>query len=130
MDKDELKIIVGKRLKELIVESGVNQSGVAESSGVGNNNLSRYINAQQLATLDMLTMLANYFNVSLDYLAGRTDARNTLDNLPPNYTKLSEDEQVLLDRYRRLGPEGKESVRSRALDNLRFEAASRESVAE
>lgn len=121
---------VSTRLYELRTETGETQEQVALASDTTKVAYQRYETRQRLPKLDILSAIADHFDVSLDYLAGRTDARNTLDNLPPNYTKLSEDEQVLLDRYRRLGPEGKESVRSRALDNLRFEAASRESVAE
>lgn len=109
---------VSNRLYELRVESGETLAKVAEGANTFVNNVSRYEKGERLPALDILVNLANYYNVSMDYLSGRSNSRNTLDNLPPCYAKLNDTEQTLLSRFRRLNPEGQELVLARALECL------------
>lgn len=51
---------------------------------------------------DALIKIANYFNVSVDYLLGRVDK--------PNITLLEKEERQLLDNFSSLSPEDKELV--------------------
>lgn len=109
---------VSNRLYELRVESGETLAKVAEGANTFVNNISRYEKGERLPALDILVGLADYYDVSLDYLSGRSNSRNTLDNLPSNYTKLTDTEQTLLSRFRQLNPEGQELVLARALECL------------
>ncbi|MBR3439916.1 MAG: helix-turn-helix transcriptional regulator [Clostridia bacterium] len=61
------------RLKELRKERGISQQKIAIDLNMNQNSISRYENGQREADYKTLIMLADYFNVSVDYLLGRTD---------------------------------------------------------
>ncbi len=61
------------RLKELRKERGISQQKLAIDLNMNQNSISRYENGQREADYKTLIMLADYFNVSVDYLLGRTD---------------------------------------------------------
>ena len=61
------------RLKELRKEKGISQVKLAMDLCVNQNTISRYENGEREAGYDMLIKIADYFNVSVDYLLERTD---------------------------------------------------------
>lgn len=61
------------RLKELRKARGISQQKLAIDLNMNQNSISRYENGQRQADYKMLIMLADYFNVSVDYLLERTD---------------------------------------------------------
>ena len=63
------------RLKELRKEKGISQLKLAMDLCVNQNTISRYENGEREAGYDMLIKIADYFNVSVDYLLERTDIR-------------------------------------------------------
>lgn len=64
------------RLRELREESGLTQKQVGNIIGVKDSAVSKYERMEQQPDYESLIKLADYFNVSLDYLLGRTDERN------------------------------------------------------
>ena len=62
-----------RRIKELRVDSDISQKEIAEYLGVKQNTYSDYENAKINLPLEVFFKLADYYQVSLDYLAGRTD---------------------------------------------------------
>lgn len=83
-------------LKELRERKGVYQKDVADHIGVARTTYTKYETTDCEPSYELTVKLAKYFNVSTDYLLGCT---------PPG---LSDDEQQLLDNYRRLTSQGKE----------------------
>lgn len=65
--------ILPKRLKELREKHGFLQKFVADKLGIRSNTLSGYENGTRSPDPDMLNSLANLYNVTTDYLLGRTD---------------------------------------------------------
>ena len=63
------------RLKELRSERGLKQREMAELCGLKLRGYQQYEYAEAYPTVPGLLFLADYFNVSLDYLMGRTDRR-------------------------------------------------------
>ena len=63
------------RLKELRSERGLKQREMAELCGLKLRGYQQYEDAEAYPTVPGLLFLADYFNVSLDYLMGRTDKR-------------------------------------------------------
>ena len=63
------------RLKELRSERGLKQREMAELCGLKLRGYQQYEYAETYPTVPGLLFLADYFNVSLDYLMGRTDRR-------------------------------------------------------
>lgn len=61
------------RLKELRKRRGISQLRLALELGMNQNSISRYENGEREADYRTLICLADYFNVSIDYLLERTD---------------------------------------------------------
>ena len=61
------------RLKTLRVQANISQKQLAEAINTTDRNYRRYEAGTQQPTLPILVALANYFNVSLDYLVGLSD---------------------------------------------------------
>ena len=66
-----MKIIVAERIKELMRESGLNQVTLAKKVGVKQNTISSWLGRKKEPCINSLWLLADYFEVSIDYLVGR-----------------------------------------------------------
>ena len=62
-----------RRLKELREKRGISQLKLAMDLGLTQNSVSRYESGMREADYKTLAALADYFNVSIDYLLDRTD---------------------------------------------------------
>ena len=62
-----------EKLKELRLKKGLSQNSVAKIINVSRVVYNRYENDQREIPLELLCSLADYYKVSLDYLAGRED---------------------------------------------------------
>ena len=60
-------------LKELRIEHEVKQKEVAESLGISKTCYAGYEQGYREPDMEMLVKLADYFEVTVDYLLGRTD---------------------------------------------------------
>ena len=63
------------RLKQLRKEQKISQLQLAFDLNMNQNTISRYENLERQADYDTLIRFADYFDVSIDYLLGRTDNR-------------------------------------------------------
>ena len=61
------------RLKELRKKKRISQLKLALDLEMNQNTISRYENLEREADYKTLIKLADYFNVSIDYLLGRTN---------------------------------------------------------
>ena len=61
------------RLKKLRKEKGISQLRLALDLNMNQNSISRYENREREADYETLIKFADYFDVSLDYLLGRTN---------------------------------------------------------
>ena len=61
------------RLKALRRQRGISQLKLALDLNMNQNSISRYENEEREADYKTLIKLADYFNVSIDYLLERTD---------------------------------------------------------
>ena len=61
------------RLKQLRKERAISQLKLALDLNMNQNSISRYENCEREADYETLIKFADYFNVSLDYLLGRTE---------------------------------------------------------
>ena len=61
------------RLKELRKERRISQLKLAMDLGLSQNSISRYETGDREADYKTLIAIADYFNVSLDYLLERTE---------------------------------------------------------
>lgn len=63
------------RLKELREERGISQVRLAIDLNMNQNSISRYESGAREADYKTFLAIADYFNVSLDYLFGRTECK-------------------------------------------------------
>lgn len=61
------------RLKQLRKKKGISQLRLAMELGMSQNTVSRYENGEREADYKTLILIADYFNVSIDYLLERTE---------------------------------------------------------
>lgn len=67
------EVMVMFRLKELRESRGISQVRLAIDLDLNQNSISRYESGAREADYKTLLAIADYFDVSLDYLFGRTD---------------------------------------------------------
>lgn len=67
--------MLGKRLKQLRKEQGLTQEDLALYLNVSKQSVWGYENNSVQPSLDVIVKIADRFNVSLDYLLGRTDKK-------------------------------------------------------
>lgn len=88
--------IFAKRLRELIRTKGIKHGDLADKKvlNVSRQAVGQYCNGTALPPADKIVILAQYFDVSADYLLGLTDAKTTKDTdlrAIVDYTGLSEE---------------------------------------
>jgi transcriptional regulator with XRE-family HTH domain len=70
--------MLGERLKILRENKELLQKDVALAIGVSDRTIGMYEQERREPDLETLNKLADYFNVTSDYLLGRTDKPNTI----------------------------------------------------
>ena len=81
------------RIKELRIAAGKSQAELADIIGVNKQAISQYERGVRYPRPEIMEALTDYFNVSTEYLMGKTEVSPLL--ITPN-------ERRLLDVYRRL----------------------------
>lgn len=69
------------RLRELRKEKGLTLEQMAKDLNTTKVTLSRYENGTREPKSEMLSQLSDYFNVSIDYLFGKTDEKNHISKI-------------------------------------------------
>jgi len=94
----------GKRFKNLRLEKRMNQEELISDFNKKYNYtftksaVSQYENDKRIPEINALTDFANYFEVSLDYLIGRSDIKTVLKNKADNHgTNLSLNKKDMRD---------------------------------
>lgn len=64
------------RLNELKAKSNTNNKEISQKIGISVRGFQFYLSGTKEPTLSKLVALADYFNVSIDYLVGRSDNPN------------------------------------------------------
>lgn len=89
-----------ERLKQLRLANGLTQRELAKSIEVGRTTISEYESGKIVPKHDGLLKLANYFNVSVDYLTGVSDEPTTRKENASNLdAMLNTVHYVLLDEH-------------------------------
>lgn len=80
---------IGIRITELRKQAGMSQFQLAKVLDVATSTLGMYETGKREPSLKVLNRIANYFNVSTDYLLGRPEKRN-VDDEKIDYTALED----------------------------------------
>lgn len=65
--------ILGKRIRILREEKDLQQKKLADDLGISRYQLSRYEGGQSNPDPELIARISNYFNVTTDYLLGKTN---------------------------------------------------------
>ena len=71
----ENKIKYYPRLRELRVSAGLNQTEIADLLDMQQNQYSRYERGERELPMHLFVVLAQHYNVSLDYMVGLSDKK-------------------------------------------------------
>ena len=86
--------ILIERIFDLIKNKGVTAKEVAIATGIAQSSFTEWKNGRSKPGADAIRKLSEYFNVSTDYLLGRTDGQNMvvieMDTIPERYRKAFE----------------------------------------
>lgn len=99
----------GTRAKEWITDHDVTQKKLAEHFQITEAMLSNYLTGRNEMPVDILVKIAQYFQISVDYLVGLSDQ-------PKRPLLLKEEEGRMVEEFRTLSKEQKELL----LQMLRF----------
>lgn len=94
---------IAERVKALFQDNDVVQKDFAAQYNMGESTLSSYLNGKHAIPYDLLVQIADFFDVTMDFLFGRTGP----DDLP---VQLTRKEQKLMRSYRTLSLSQKQLV--------------------
>ena len=97
MDKE-----FGKRLRILRTEKDLKQSELANILELSASTIGMYEQGRRYADLDTLKKIAEYFDVSVDYLIGRTDIKK-FEDFPPEVRRV-------MDLFAGIGPKKADKI--------------------
>lgn len=111
--------VIGLRLKYLREKNDFSQKRVAESLGISNVQLSRYESGDRKPDPETLAQLADFYDVSIDYIIGRTNnTKNNNEFNPLNEINKILDEQGIenmffydMEAWKNFTPEDVEELR-------------------
>ncbi len=66
----------GKRIKELREKENVSQKQLGKELGISRSSINQFEQQYDIIPIKRLNQIANYFNVSIDYLLGLTNIKN------------------------------------------------------
>lgn len=99
-----------KNLKALRSEKKISQKQLADAVAVSQQSINKYENHSVEPDIKTLIMLADYFNVSVDYLIGHSDIRHKYEEVRP--FDLNKSESDFIECFRALTPEQQSSIKS------------------
>lgn len=110
---------VGKMIQQLREESHLLQADLAKKLGLGRTTISNYENNYSFPDLETLISIADFFNVSTDYLLG-------LSNVRSKASTTSKDEAKILHYYNRLDSENQDYIRGEMVKLYREQQTEKE----
>ena len=75
-------------LKELREEKGMNQQELAIALDVTRQTISNYENNKRIPNKEMLEVIADFFNVDMNYLYGQSNVKNKYKDFFNNYSNI------------------------------------------
>ena len=90
----------GCMLRKLLLDRGITQKQLAIDMNIPSSTLGNYIQDSREPDFKTLKQLADYFDVSLDYLCGRTDKpQGKLYSYEPQALKVKEENKADMEQF-------------------------------
>ena len=116
MSNEEKKTgIIGETLKHLREQKGLSMSAIANEFGISLGAYQKYENNTRDVSTSLLKAIADFYNVSTDYLLGRTEIKAMAGTTPAEQLDVTAAEQEIIRRY----AEFPEDLRLLLLDTIR-----------
>lgn len=113
----EINRIIGENLKTLREVNGYSQEFIGDMLHIDRSTCSNWENAKTMPKPAQLTMLSNFYNVSIDFITSDHNNEFTLNAPPPQrvfgesfLSQLTDDERLMLLKYRVLCDNDKKKV--------------------
>lgn len=102
--KEVIILSFGSILKKLRLELNLNQKELADKIGISRSSIAMYETDQRTPDYETINALSDFFNVSSDYLLGRTNIRNYEEYTIAAHTddrtqQLSDEDRKQLDDF-------------------------------
>lgn len=88
---------INERIFEILNQQGMKQADLARAIGASSGLVADWKNNNKTPKMKYICQIADYLNVSVDYLLGRTDDPTPVSN---SDTVLSSKEEKLIQQYR------------------------------
>ncbi len=89
--------MLGDRIYKLRTDRGITQKEFAKILNISNSTLSQYESNLRVPSDDIKIKIATYFDVSLDYLLGITNIKNTeTTSVDEEFSELLNDPELLV----------------------------------
>lgn len=92
-----VKEIFGERIKSLRLERGLSQEAFSKAIGISRISLGYYEKAERTADIEVFSRIAEVFDVSYNYLLGKTDAKTSTHEEMTERLGLGEEAIILLE---------------------------------
>lgn len=99
---------IGQRIKKLREDEHLSQLELAKIINVCNTTVSQYENGSRTPSDDIKIKLANYFNVSTDYLLGLSD--NEKEPTQEEWDSLTDTQKLIIELMGKLPPEQQDEL--------------------
>ena len=93
-------------LFKIMKEKGITQKQLAANIGTSQGNIADWKSGKSAPSIDKLPLIANYLDVSVDYLLGRPERSE------PAAPELDPESREVLEMYRDLIPEQQEVIKA------------------
>lgn len=88
---------LGERLRISRDAKGVTQTQASKDTRINNKTLSGYERNVSEPDFETIKILAEYYDVSLDYLMGKSDIRNPYNQLPDKFNRSSNNKNTTIN---------------------------------
>ena len=110
-------MIFGQKLKELRRKHKITQEQLAKIINVERSSIGKYESTNTIPSKETLLKIAQYFNVSTDYLLGNESTQQRRESKKTIETeKITEQEKTLLETFRSTTELGRQRIIQSALN--------------
>ena len=100
----------GERLRILRTRKGLSQLDFAKQIKISKSAVNMYERGEREPSFEVLETIADYFNVDLDYLLGKTDCENRNRIVVESHFEITDNERTMIEKFRKLDERGQSAV--------------------
>jgi len=90
---------IGQRIRQLRKENNITQEELGKMYGLAKSTVSLYESGRSNPDDEIKQKIADHFNVSIDWLLGRTDERRTADEIIAEYKEKELEFEELFEKF-------------------------------